>query len=141
MAPVHSYHFRRQSLLKLAKLAGSGVLWALLFAISSRLAFWEAALMTTTVSLLSALMLRDALNTRRAGCWISDTHFHVYHGDDRVSVPLQQIVAVHGQTRWGGAQTGQIETISGHMLPIATSALPPAAQLQHWFDTNKATHR
>lgn len=136
MARVHSYRFRRQGLLQLAKLAGAVMLWALLFAIASRLTPLEAGLLTSTIALLSALMLRDALNTRRAGCWISNTHFHVYHGEDRVSVPINQIVAIHGRTRWGSMQSGQIETLSGKMVPVATSALPPAAQLQGWFDRN-----
>lgn len=138
MARVQSYRFRRQGLLQLAKLAGAVMLWGLLFTIASRLTLWEAVAMTATTALLSALILRDALNTRGAGCWMSQTHFHVYHGDDRVSVPLNQIVAIHGRTRWGGAKSGQIETLSGKMVPVATAALPPAAQLQGWFDQNQS---
>ncbi|MFY0682550.1 MAG: hypothetical protein JXR13_18405 [Thalassovita sp.] len=127
------YHFDGLNPLQWAKLMALGALWVALFMIASQLAVWEGIVLITMISIFTAMVWRQIMTSIRSGCWLTDSHFHVYLDQKQWSFPLSGIAGFKGRRNAFSMRPPQLELISGRQVTLPITAIPPAAQLARWF--------
>ena len=108
--------------------------WGVMFIMARVLPDWQMILLIGAVALASAAFLRELLNRKSSGAWMTDTHLNVYYGQKHWTFPLTGIRAVGARAAPFYARAPHLELSGGRKVQLPLTCLPAAPVLRRWFN-------
>ncbi|SEQ37797.1 hypothetical protein [Thalassovita taeanensis] len=133
MKRIEEYHWQGLDPLQVAKLFALALLWVILFVVADHIQVWQGVLMTSAIALFSAAVWREIMTSIRSGCWLTETHFHIYYGNKHWSFPLAGIASIGGRSAPFLMRAPHLELVGGRRVPLPVTSLPSSRHLRRWF--------